>query len=127
MLDRWDASVAVEIEREASEMIAYLAREGIAMSEVLRVTLNDRERSLRWKRVVSDTEENAFYWMAMTPEQYLLFSPIDSLVMTSTPHQDSLFSIATSLQEGDVNRLSAFERKEVSGSGHFQLYHIVYY
>ena len=127
VLNRWDASVAAEIEREASEMMAYLDQEGIAKNEVLKVALDDRESSLRWKRVVSDTEENAFYGMAMSPEQFILFSPIDSLVITSAPPQDSLFSMVSSLQNADGDRLYAFEQKKVSRSGYFQLYHIVYY
>ena len=127
VLSRWDASVATEIEREASEMMAFLNQAGIAKNEVLRMTLDDRESSLRWKRVVSDTEENAFYWMTMSPEQYILFSPIDSLVITSTPSKNSLFSMVSSLQNADGDRLYAFEQKKVSRSGHFQLYHIVYY
>lgn len=129
MLNHWNTSLAAEIEEEANEMIAYLSREGIAKNEVLRVTLNGRESSLRWRRVVSDTEEHAFYLMSMSPEQYILFSPIDPLVMTSAPHQDSFYSLASSLKEEDAvtDRLFAFERKKVSRSGHFQLYHIVFY
>ena len=39
VLNRWDASVATEIEREASEMMEFLNQAGIAKNEVLRMTL----------------------------------------------------------------------------------------
>ena len=47
VLSRWDASVATEIEREASEMMEFLNQAGIAKNEGLRMTLDDRESSLR--------------------------------------------------------------------------------